>query len=647
MNSVRILNQSNNTQTQSSPDSSSSSSPDRRQEIRNRTEIKPEPPPIKPPFNSFNITEHLTRGKTARISSVISRPVSYPAPGEVGKVHVFGAQRESVSPFGVQPGRAEDVDMLRRQPSDNRRNPWVVPNDEEECHMADQSQPLRPTSYYNERTQHRHIALKPRDRCRSEENMNFHQHHERLRNIEKRIICNDRNSTNIITTTTTTTTHSRPAHSHNNVCKSMEILREHDSRLDDRRNRPQSQEILPEPLSTSTEELLNRTAEQYCIRPRKSANRGCVTASIAERKLQLGMLPDGSKRNTSQSPTFLTSSRTSILNSIIESHDDKESAHFRPICPDSEVITASSSAQPRLERSPPSRQESNISVGSSYSRSESSSVGPHPEFPLPPTENELMAAHEVPSIPSPSDLTPNVPDDIQKTFDQIKRSSDSPPEEPPPPEPDTGLLPNSYFQPPLMAKLKLGESEDKDSEQESTSSEEQISDVILKHERIILQLTEFKEDLIDVYRKNELIGEQINIVIKNQCPKSVVSKYHLFVEDIESNFNLLSKLSGRILRAEASMSEQHDETTREAIIQKFAALKGQMADAEKCRQHCDTRESLVQNALEKQLTDEEYAKYNGYVLEKRHILEEQRMIEERIRMVEAQLVQLKESAVNK
>ena len=339
----------------------------------------------------------------------------------------------------------------------------------------------------------------------------------------------------------------------------------------------------------------------------------------------------------------------------------ERASYFEPICPEPNAsdlrdTSLSSPVNVAVPRSPPSRNESVIS-SSSYARSESSSVGHNPDFPLPPTEGDLANLSRNAETDSPDvfDSHCDIPEDIRRTMDKIKRSSDSAGEEslpdsapiPPPPEPNTDLLPNSYFQPQLIAKLRLvtdNASSDNASEQESTSSEEQISDVILKHERNILQLTEFKEDLIDVYRKNEEIGEQINQVIKNQCPKSVVSKYHLFVEDIESNFNLLSKLSGRILRAEASMAEQHhDSSTRDALAQKLTALRAQMSDAQKCQAHCDAREKHVQDALKKQLEPDEFVKYTAYVLEKRNVLEERAQIEERIRMVEAQLVQLKES----
>ena len=103
------------------------------------------------------------------------------------------------------------------------------------------------------------------------------------------------------------------------VCKSMEILREVDSsdRVSPQPVRPMSQEVIlshhhqEAVLSTSTEELLN-LERNLSQRARRNQNRNSnTTTSIAERKKQLGMLPD----NRSPVP-FLNSSRSSQLNSI-------------------------------------------------------------------------------------------------------------------------------------------------------------------------------------------------------------------------------------------------------------------------------------------------------------------------------------------
>ena len=66
-------------------------------------------------------------------------------------------------------------------------------------------------------------------------------------------------------------------------------------------------------------------------------------------------------------------------------------------------------------------------------------------------------------------------------------------------------------------------------------------------------MANLKEEVILGYRDNESFGESVNAIIKDKCPRNIVSKYMLFVEDIESNFKLRSKLAGRLMRAEASL----------------------------------------------------------------------------------------------
>ena len=534
--------------------------------------------------------------------------------------------------------RIEEPDRVRRrQGSDTRRNPMIVPNDDDTVNGNNGQFPAqRPISYHNERTQHRHI-LKSRDRCRSEENMNMVRNQQSVRPRLSDQYANPARNEPVYQ-------QSDPI---NPVYKSMDMLLEDQTTPNVRVNRrPASQEIIREPLSNSTEELVNRLGNQY--RPRRSENRDTLTAkTIAERKVALGMTQlqerdtqrDSPSSRSPASPTFTSGSRSSILNSILESENQESDTTFRP-------IDASKSSN-QIHRNE-SRISNASSTASRISRSDSSSVGHNPDFPLPPTQTELFAANVSPvTVPEEEIDLPEIPEDIQKTFDQIKRSSDSPPDEEtpaPPPEPDTGLLPNSYFQPEFVARLNLettATSSDKEGSENSDS--EPVSEIILKQERHVLQLTEIKEDLIDEYRKNEIIGEQINSIIKNSCPKTVVSKYHLFVEDIESNFNLHSKLSGRILRVEASMNEDHDNATREALNQKFAALKGQKADADRCRAHCDAREKAVTESLQELLSEEDFSRFICYVNEKRHTLEEQGEIGKRIRMGEAQLLQLKDS----
>ena len=449
-----------------------------------------------------------------------------------------------------------------------------MPKDDED-RALDQSERLRPAptrdssvklgqprSYYNPASKHRHIAapLNQSDRCLSDDNI-------RAGRLARPL--------------------SGPLIDKSIGAKSLETLGEsleskgnpNTTFVTRRRSRPVSQEISPRSVSVSTEELIDDP-----IRYRKGSG-----SRIAELQMSLGMVPE-SGANHSRPISPLTTSRSSMLNSITESD---------PVLDQS----ASSSGA----RQPPSRQES---VSSTYARSESSSVGPHPDFPLPPSE--LLLENVPPAVPVnnvPVGAVPEIPEDIQKTMSQIKRASDSMPEldaigpssnpmsprllptppiepvpisgspspngTPPPPEPDTELLPNSYFQPQLIAKLRLVDSDNAENENSSSSSnEEQISDVILKHERNILHLTQIKEELIVVYRNNEELGEEIGNIIKNKCPKTVVSSYLIFNEDIESQFSLMSKLSGRLLRVESSLKEEHDPATREALEQKYKALKG-------------------------------------------------------------------------
>jgi len=67
-----------------------------------------------------------------------------------------------------------------------------------------------------------------------------------------------------------------------------------------------------------------------------------------------------------------------------------------------------------------------------------------------------------------------------------------------------------------------------------------------------------------------------------------------------------------------------------------------MSESEKCSNHCRQREAFVTEALQRQLEPDEFDNFVKYVCEKRQCLDEQCEIEEKIRVFESQLAQLKE-----
>lgn len=101
----------------------------------------------------------------------------------------------------------------------------------------------------------------------------------------------------------------------------------------------------------------------------------------------------------------------------------------------------------------------------------------------------------------------------------------------------------------------------------------------------------------------------------------------------------------------------HDLATTEALKQKYQVLKSQMSESDKCSDHCRQREAFVTEALQRQLEVQSFGKFTvdqlsvqteefedflKYVQEKRQYLDEQCQIEEKIRVFESQLAQLKE-----
>ncbi|CBY39036.1 unnamed protein product, partial [Oikopleura dioica] len=379
-----------------------------------------------------------------------------------------------------------------------------------------------------------------------------------------------------------------------NPSQSMEVLREEEPQ-----NNAFGQNITQRkartPVRTNSEEDNNSTPN--------SSRRG---SSIADKIRALGLSQEA-LRSTTTSPAMTASRGT--LDSISENNampelQNSSSSFFRPIRSSSES----------LNRSHSSLAEESF---------------PDPPPPASETRLDRQSSLEIPV---------EIPSEISGIFDKIKRASTDPPEEdslPTPQEPDACLLPKDYFDP--SGLLKLNE-KDANNIDDSDSDETSLSDVIMQHEKRVLDMANLREEVILGYRDNEAFGDTVNTVIKEKCPRNIVSKYMLFVEDIESNFKLRSKLAGRLMRAEASLKNgSHDLATTEALKQKYQVLKSQMSESEKCSNHCRQREAFVTEALQRQLEPDEFDNFVKYVCEKRQCLDEQCEIEEKIRVFESQL----------
>lgn len=498
-----------------------------------------------------------------------------------------------------------------RTPSDSRRTPIIFPLNEDqssspESPAADKPLPASPTSptttsptsapLYASQSQLASFQaarssqrqLMKLDRCRSAENMT----QLAGSNPSQRLV-------NAAAAAPIRRDCSYDSSNQLNPSQSMEVLREEEPQ-----NNAFGQNITQRkartPVRTNSEEDNNSTPN--------SSRRG---SSIADKIRALGLSQEA-LRSTTTSPAMTASRGT--LDSISENNaapdlQNSSSSFFRPIRSSSES----------LNRSHSSLAEESF---------------PDPPPPASETRLDRQSSLEIPV---------EIPSEISGIFDKIKRASTDPPEEdslPTPQEPDACLLPKDYFDP--SGLLKLNE-KDANNIDDSDSDETSLSDVIMQHEKRVLDMANLREEVILGYRDNEAFGDTVNTVIKEKCPRNIVSKYMLFVEDIESNFKLRSKLAGRLMRAEASLKNgSHDLATTEALKQKYQVLKSQMSESEKCSNHCRQREAFVTEALQRQLEPDEFDNFVKYVCEKRQCLDEQCEIEEKIRVFESQLAQLKE-----
>ncbi|XP_078265574.1 protein Shroom2 isoform X2 [Rhinoraja longicauda] len=196
----------------------------------------------------------------------------------------------------------------------------------------------------------------------------------------------------------------------------------------------------------------------------------------------------------------------------------------------------------------------------------------------------------------------------------------------------------------LLNKMKdmqqqMEEVEDSEDElnNDLTEKKQELIDSISKKLQV---LREARESLQDDIQGNNLLGDEVEDVVKKVCKPNEFDKFRMFIGDLDKVVNLLLSLSGRLARVENALNTLEESASpdeRRTLTQKQKLLTRQHEDAKELKENLDRRERLVFDILSSYLTDELLQDYEHFVKMKSALTIEQRELEDKIKLGEEQL----------
>uniref|UniRef100_A0A8B9QT11 ASD2 domain-containing protein n=1 Tax=Anas platyrhynchos TaxID=8839 RepID=A0A8B9QT11_ANAPL len=189
----------------------------------------------------------------------------------------------------------------------------------------------------------------------------------------------------------------------------------------------------------------------------------------------------------------------------------------------------------------------------------------------------------------------------------------------------------------LLIKMKDMQEQQQQQQSEDDSEDELDHDLSEKKQELIdsisrkLQvLREARETLLEDIQANNILGEEVEAIVKEVCKPNEFDKFKMFIGDLDKVVNLLLSLSGRLAR-------------RVRKTKKQKLLTQQHEDAKELKENLDRRERIVFDILANYLSEENLADYEHFVKMKSALIIEQRELEDKIKLGEEQLKCLTDS----
>ncbi|NXW95434.1 SHRM2 protein, partial [Alopecoenas beccarii] len=207
----------------------------------------------------------------------------------------------------------------------------------------------------------------------------------------------------------------------------------------------------------------------------------------------------------------------------------------------------------------------------------------------------------------------------------------------------------------LLIKMKdMQEQRQQQQQQSEDDSEDELDhDLSEKKQELIdsisrkLQvLREARETLLEDIQANNILGEEVEAIVKEVCKPNEFDKFKMFIGDLDKVVNLLLSLSGRLARVENALNNLDENTSpeeRRTLVEKQKLLTQQHEDAKELKENLDRRERIVFDILANYLSEENLADYEHFVKMKSALIIEQRELEDKIKLGEEQLKCLTDS----
>ncbi|XP_074848834.1 protein Shroom2 isoform X2 [Carettochelys insculpta] len=202
--------------------------------------------------------------------------------------------------------------------------------------------------------------------------------------------------------------------------------------------------------------------------------------------------------------------------------------------------------------------------------------------------------------------------------------------------------------------IKMKDMQEQQQQQSEEDSEDELDhDLSEKKQKLIdsisrkLQvLREARETLLEDIQANNVLGDEVEAIVKEVCKPNEFDKFRMFIGDLDKVVNLLLSLSGRLARVENALNNLDENASpeeRRTLVEKQKLLTQQHEDAKELKENLDRRERIVFDILANYLSDESLADYEHFVKMKSALIIEQRELEDKIKLGEEQLKCLTDS----
>ncbi|NXJ78143.1 SHRM2 protein, partial [Trogon melanurus] len=202
----------------------------------------------------------------------------------------------------------------------------------------------------------------------------------------------------------------------------------------------------------------------------------------------------------------------------------------------------------------------------------------------------------------------------------------------------------------LLIKMKdmqeQQQSEDDSEDELDHDLSEKKQELIDSISRKLQVLREARETLLEDIQANNILGEEVEAIVKEVCKPNEFDKFKMFIGDLDKVVNLLLSLSGRLARVENALNNLDENTSpeeRRTLVEKQKLLTQQHEDAKELKENLDRRERIVFDILANYLSEENLADYEHFVKMKSALIIEQRELEDKIKLGEEQLKCLTDS----